>query len=200
MTQGSSPSALDPHRLPRHVVPIRYDLRLEPDLTAARFAGQETITLRIHQATSDIVLNAIELDIASAQIEGATGPARQATITLDASLQRCHLTFTELLSPGIWKLAIAFRGTLNDKLRGFYRSTYKDEHGVTHSLAATQFEATDARRAFPCWDEPDFKAVFATTLVVDPTLTAVSNSAISAETPAGGTNVHLSGRVHRRPD
>ena len=189
MTQDSSPSALDPHRLPRHVVPIRYDLRLEPDLTAARFAGQETITLMIHQATSDIVLNAIELDIASAQIEGATGPARQATITLDASLQRCHLTFTELLSPGIWKLAIAFRGTLNDKLRGFYRSTYKDEHGMTHSLAATQFEATDARRAFPCWDEPDFKAVFATTLVVDPTLTAVSNSAISAETPAGGKKV-----------
>lgn len=189
MTQDSSPWALDPHRLPRHVVPIRYDLRLEPDLTAARFTGQETITLNIHQPTSAIVLNAIELDIVSAQIVGATGPARQATITLDASLQRCHLIFTELLSPGIWKLAIAFRGTLNDKLRGFYRSTYKDEHGVTHSLAATQFEATDARRAFPCWDEPDFKAVFATTLVVDLMLTAVSNGAIAAETLAGGKKV-----------
>jgi puromycin-sensitive aminopeptidase len=162
---------------------------LEPDLAAARFAGQETITLRIHRPTSDIVLNTIELDIASAQIEGVTGLARQATITLDASRQRCHLTFTEPLAPGLWKLAIAFRGTLNDKLRGFYRSTYKDEHGVTHSLAATQFEATDARRAFPCWDEPDFKAVFATTLVVDPALTAVSNSAIAAETLAGGKKV-----------
>jgi puromycin-sensitive aminopeptidase len=189
MTQDSSPIALDPYRLPRHVVPIRYDLRLEPDLAAARFAGQETITLRIHRPTSDIVLNTIELDIASAQIEGVTGLARQATITLDASRQRCHLTFTEPLAPGLWKLAIAFRGTLNDKLRGFYRSTYKDEHGVTHSLAATQFEATDARRAFPCWDEPDFKAVFATTLVVDPALTAVSNSAIAAETLAGGKKV-----------
>jgi puromycin-sensitive aminopeptidase len=189
MTPDSSPIALDPYRLPRHVVPIRYDLRLEPDLTAARFAGQETITLRIHQPTSDIALNAIELDIVSAQIEGVTGLARQATITLDASRQRCYLTFTDLLAPGIWKLAIAFRGTLNDKLRGFYRSTYKDEHGVTHSLAATQFEATDARRAFPCWDEPDFKAVFATTLVVDPVLTAVSNSAIAAETLAGGKKV-----------
>ncbi len=189
MTQDSSPIALDPYRLPRHVVPIRYDLRLEPDLAAARFAGQETITLRIHRPTSDIVLNTIELDIASAQIEGVTGLARQATITLDASRQRCHLTFTEPLAPGLWKLAIAFRGTLNDKLRGFYRSTYKDEHGMTHSLAATQFEATDARRAFPCWDEPDFKAVFATTLVVDPALTAVSNSAIAAETLAGGKKV-----------
>jgi puromycin-sensitive aminopeptidase len=83
-------------------------------------------------------------------------------------------------------LTIAFRGTLNDKLRGFYRSTYKDERGTTHRLAATQFEATDARRAFPCWDEPDFKAVFATTLVIDPTLTAVSNSSVVTETLAGG--------------
>jgi len=189
MKQDASPGTVDPYRLPRHVIPIRYDLRLEPDLTTARFAGQETITLTIHQSTSEIVLNAIELDIASAQIEGATGPARQASITLDASLQRCHLTFTTPLSPGAWKLTMTFRGTLNDKLRGFYRSTYKDEHGATHSMAATQFEATDARRAFPCWDEPDFKAVFATTLVIDPTLIAVSNSTIASETLAGGKKV-----------
>ena len=189
MNQNFPPATLDPYRLPRHVVPIRYDLRLEPDLTAARFAGQETVTLTVLQPTSDIVLNAIELDITSAQIEGASGPAKQATIALDASLQRCHLTFTTPLSPGTWRLTMTFSGTLNDKLRGFYRSTYKDEDGATHRLAATQFEATDARRAFPCWDEPDFKAVFATTLVIDPTLTAVSNSAIAAETRAAGKKV-----------
>jgi puromycin-sensitive aminopeptidase len=189
MNQDSSPATLDPYRLPRHVVPIRYDLRLEPDLTTARFDGEEIITLTIHQPTAEIVLNAIELDIDSAQIEGATGPARYASMTLDAALQRCHLTFTMPLSPGTWKLTMTFRGTLNDKLRGFYRSTYKDARGTIHNMAATQFEATDARRAFPCWDEPDFKAVFATTLVVDPTLTAVSNSAIAAETLAGGKKV-----------
>jgi puromycin-sensitive aminopeptidase len=189
MNQDSSPGTLDPYRLPRHVVPIRYDLRLEPDLTAARFAGQETITLTIHHATSEIVLNVIELDIMSAQIAGDSGSSKQATIALDASLERCHLTFTTPLSPGTWRLTVTFSGTLNDKLRGFYRSTYKDERGATHSLAATQFEATDARRAFPCWDEPDFKAVFATTLVFDPTLTAVSNTTIAAETLAGGKKV-----------
>ena len=189
MNQGSSPGTVDPYRLPRHVVPIRYDLRLEPDLPASSFAGEEIITLTIHQPTSEIVLNAIELDITSAQIEGDSGSARQATITLDAELQRCHLTFTTSLSPGAWRLTMAFRGTLNDKLRGFYRSTYKDERGATHNLAATQFEATDARRAFPCWDEPDFKAVFATTLVIDPTLTAVSNSTIASETVAGEKKV-----------
>jgi puromycin-sensitive aminopeptidase len=186
MNQDPSSSTLDPYRLPRHVVPMRYDLRLEPDLPGAIFSGQETITLTIHQPTAAIVLNAIELDIVSAQIEGDSGPIMQATIALDASLERCHFTFTEPLLPGTWRLTIAFRGTLNDKLRGFYRSTYKDERGTTHRLAATQFEATDARRAFPCWDEPDFKAVFATTLVIDPTLTAVSNSSVVTETLAGG--------------
>ena len=189
MNQDSAPGTLDPYRLPRHVVPIRYDLRLEPDLTAARFAGQVTITLTVLQPTSEIVLNAIELDITSAQIEGNSGPARQATMALDASLERCHLTFIAPLSPGTWKLTMTFCGTLNDKLRGFYRSTYKDERGATHSMAATQFEATDARRAFPCWDEPDFKAVFATTLVIDPTLSAVSNTMIASETLAGGKKV-----------
>ena len=189
MNQVSSPGTLDPYRLPRHVIPIRYDLRLEPDLPSSSFSGQETITLTVHRQTSDIVLNAIELDITSAQVEGDSGPARQATITLDPALQRCHLTFTTPLSPGTWKLTMAFQGTLNDKLRGFYRSTYKDEHGATHSMAATQFEATDARRAFPCWDEPDFKAVFATTLVINPTLTAVSNTTIASETLAGGKQV-----------
>ena len=189
MNQDSSPCALDPYRLPRQVVPTRYDLRLELDLTATSFAGQETITLTVSQPTSEIVLNAIELDITAAQIVGDSGPARQATIALDAALQRCHLTFTKPLSPGTWKLTMTFCGTLNDKLRGFYRSTYKDERGATHSMAATQFEATDARRAFPCWDEPDFKAVFATTLVIDPMLTAVSNSTIASETHAGGKKV-----------
>ncbi|MEO8341547.1 MAG: M1 family metallopeptidase, partial [Nitrospirota bacterium] len=189
MNQKLSSVTLDPYRLPRHVVPIRYDLRLEPDLTVARFAGQETVTLTVLQPTSDVVLNAIELDITSAQIEGDSGVMMQATMALDASLQRCYLTFTTPLSPGTWRLTMTFSGTLNDKLRGFYRSSYKDEDGVNHSLAATQFEATDARRAFPCWDEPDFKAVFATTLVIDPTLTAVSNSAIAAETLAAGKKV-----------
>ncbi len=189
MNQDSAPGTLDPYRLPRHVVPLRYDLQLEPDLTAARFSGEETITVTVHQPTSEIVLNAIELDIISAQITGDSGPARQATMASDALLQRCHLTFTTPLSPGTWRLTMTFCGTLNDKLRGFYRSTYKDQHGATHNMAATQFEATDARRAFPCWDEPDFKAVFATTLVIDPTLTAVSNTTVTSETLASGKKV-----------
>jgi puromycin-sensitive aminopeptidase len=83
-------------------------------------------------------------------------------------------------------LRLRFTGVLNDKLRGFYRSSYQDQAGATQVLAATQFEATDARRAFPCWDEPDFKAVFATALVIDPALTAVSNAKVLSETVESG--------------
>jgi len=191
MNHALSPSTIDPYRLPRHVVPTRYDLQLEPDLTAARFTGQATISLTVHQPTSDILFNAIDLDITSAQIEGGPGSTRQAIIALDPTLQRCQLTFTAPLSAGNCRLTIRFLGTLNDNLRGFYRSTYKDEQGATHNMAATQFEATDARRAFPCWDEPDFKAVFATTLIIDPTLTAVSNTTIASETCVGGKKVVL---------
>ena len=88
-------------------------------------------------------------------------------------------------TPGCWQLHLTFTGILNDKLHGFYRSTFKDEDGNERVIATTQFEATDARRAFPCWDEPDFKASFAVTLIVDDALTAVSNGAVVDEQDLG---------------
>ena len=90
---------------------------------------------------------------------------------------------------GRWRLKLTFTGVLNDKLRGFYRSKYKNAEGEWRWLAATQFEATDARRAFPCWDEPAFKAVFSSTLVVDPALRVVSNTAVAEERVEGGKKV-----------
>jgi puromycin-sensitive aminopeptidase len=180
---------VDPYRLPRHVVPVRYDLRLEPDLLTATFAGTETVTVTVREATSEIVLNAAELGITEATITRDGGPPRQASIHMDEALERCRLVFEASIAPGSWALRLVFHGTLNDKLRGFYRSTFKDSSGATHTLAATQFEATDARRAFPCWDEPAFKAVFASTLVIDPALTAVSNTRIVSERQEGGRKV-----------
>jgi puromycin-sensitive aminopeptidase len=179
----------DAHRLPRHILPSRYDLRLEPDLKSSAFAGREAITVAVSRSTRTIVLNAAELDVTSATIENGRGASLRATITLDAKAERCRLTFPAAIPTGTWTLSLSFQGTLNDKLRGFYRSTYKDAAGATHVMAATQFEATDARRAFPCWDEPDFKAVFATTLVIDPALTAVSNTKIVSERREGGKKV-----------
>lgn len=184
-----SPTADDPFRLPRHVRPDRYELRLEPDLSGAVFHGHVMIVVTVDRPTDVIVCNALELAIESALVEDAAGQRQPASITLDEPLQRCTLTVARPLVPGEWRLHIGFRGTLNDKLRGFYRSTYKDRDGKAQPLAATQFEATDARRAFPCWDEPDFKAVFSTTLVIDSALTAVSNSAVLSETQERGKKV-----------
>jgi len=179
----------DAYRLPRQVLPVRYDLRLEPDLMAATFAGHETITVAVSRPTETIILNAVELEITSATIENGKGRSRRAAIGLDEPAERCRLTFPSAISTGTWTLSLSFQGRLNDKLRGFYRSTYKDASGATQVVAATQFEATDARRAFPCWDEPDCKAVFATTLVIDPALTAVSNTRIVSERREAGKKV-----------
>ena len=180
---------MNPYRLPRAVVPSRYDIRLEPDLTTFTFTGTETVAVTVGEPVADIWLNAVELTITAVSIENDRGDSQTGTATAETANERYHLTFPSPIPPGAWRLRLAFTGILNDKLRGFYRSTYKDPSGVPRVLAATQFEATDARRAFPCWDEPDFKAVFASTLVIDPALTAVSNTTIVSERIENGKKV-----------
>jgi puromycin-sensitive aminopeptidase len=189
MNLDDSPGSIDPFRLPRHIIPNRYELRLQPNLSTGAFAGRETIILRVMRTTNTIILNAVDLAISSAILEGGTDQRLDATIALEDATQRCHLTFSQPVTSGEWRLHLTFQGTLNEQLRGFYRSTYKDAAGITHTLAATQFEATDARRAFPCWDEPDFKAVFAITLVIDAHLTAVSNTSIVSQSNEAGKKV-----------
>jgi puromycin-sensitive aminopeptidase len=167
-------------RLPRTVVPRRYQIRIEPDLTAATFAGDETIEVTVGEPTAEVVLNAADLTIATAEIDDGAGRRLTATIRVDEAAERVLLRFVEPLQPGPWRLALRFAGILNDKLRGFYRSRFTAGDGSAAILAVTQFEATDARRAFPCWDEPAFKAVFQVTLVVDEALAAVSNTAVAS--------------------
>jgi puromycin-sensitive aminopeptidase len=180
---------VDPYRLPRHVRPVRYDLRLEPDLATLTFTGDETITLEIQEPTAEVVLNAVDLAFGEATLANARGESLRGTPVVDEAAERCRITFPSQIAPGTWRLRLAFTGTLNDKLRGFYRSSYKDPTGEARLMAATQFEATDARRAFPCWDEPAFKAVFAVTLVIDPKLTAVSNTSIVGERVERGRKI-----------
>jgi len=178
----------NPHRLPRTVVPRRYDLTLEPDLDAATFGGHESIAVEIVTATAEVVLNAVETAIDEATAE-VGGERLVAAVTLDDESERVTLSFERALAAGEATLHLRFRGVLNDKLRGFYRSTFTDDAGVERVLATTQMEATDARRAFPCWDEPDAKAVFGITLVVPGDLLAISNAAELDRTPvAGGTD------------
>jgi puromycin-sensitive aminopeptidase len=167
----------DAHRLPRSVEPQRYELTLTPDLDAATFAGEERVRVLVHEPVSQIVLNAAELQIRSAEVVDDEGTKLSGTVTLDDENERAIITVDGTVTPGHWTLDLTFTGVLNDKLRGFYRSTFTDDAGKERVIGTTQFEAPHARRAFPCWDEPDFKAVFAVRLIVDESLTAISNGA-----------------------
>ena len=158
----------NPYRLPRTVLPYRYTLALEPDLAAASFVGHVVIDANAAEVADRIVLNAIELGIDSVRVDGEDAP-----FTLDDTTER--LVIDRAVQPGSVTLEITFTGTLNDKLRGWYRSTYTDADGNQQVIATSQMQATDCRRAFPCFDEPDFKAVFDVTLIVDPAHLAVSN-------------------------
>ncbi|MGI8552061.1 MAG: M1 family metallopeptidase [Dehalococcoidia bacterium] len=174
-----------PYRLPETVVPERYDLVLSPDLTAATFTGEETVTVQVRQPTAEIVLNAIELGIDRCSAVQGDSPPLRGSVQLDEANEQAILHFPNALSVGTWRLHLTFRGTLNDKLAGFYRSTYRSDSGEEQALASTQFEATDARRAFPCWDEPAFKAVFGVTLIVEDEQAAISNSPVVSESAQG---------------
>ncbi len=162
----------DPHRLPRFAVPTRYGVTITPDLPSATFTGAVVIDIEISEPGHQmLVLNAIELDIHSAEVDG-----QPATFEHDETTERLTLSSNEELDVGSHRVTISFAGTINDKLRGFYRSSFTDDDGNEHVIGTTQMQSTDCRRAFPCWDEPDFKAAFGITLNVRPTDTAVSNS------------------------
>ena len=163
----------NPYRLPRTVLPARYDLTLEPDLASSTFTGTVTIGVEVVEPTTTIVLNAIELDIDAASVR-LVGRDQEAAVSADAATERITLDLPDELPHGPAEIRLDFRGVLNDQLRGFYRSTYTDDAGTERVLATTQFESTNARRAFPCFDEPDLKAVFGVSLVVDEDLAAVS--------------------------
>ena len=175
----------NPYRLPRSVTPTLYRIRLTPDLDQATFAGTVEIDLEINEQTTTIVLNSIELDITSAVLMTNDGRTMAPSWEYDLEMERATFTFAEPLSGATGELRLAFTGILNDQLHGFYRSTFVDDEGMTRTIATTQFEATDARRAFPCWDEPDRKAVFEVTLVVPAELAAYSNSPIVLERDLG---------------
>jgi puromycin-sensitive aminopeptidase len=175
---------VDPHRLPRHARPEHYDLVLEPDLEAGTFAGDATIRVRILEEQPTIVCNALDLVVDEAWIDHGNErvPLR---VAHDAEAERVTFRAPAPLATGVGTLHLRFRGELNDKLRGFYRSRFTAPDGTEHVIATTQFEATDARRAFPCWDEPEYKAPFGISLVVPAGLQAVSNSRPIEDVPVG---------------
>jgi aminopeptidase N/puromycin-sensitive aminopeptidase len=168
-------------RLPETVVPENYKLTFTPDFDKNNFAGEEVIKVRVLKPTSQIVLNSADIEISEAAILGG-GVTQTPTVTFDKQKEMVTFAVENELQPGPVTLQIKYVGILNDQLRGFYLG--KDQQG--HKYAVTQFEATDARRAFPCFDEPAFKATFDISVVADRGLIAVANTKIISDAPGPG--------------
>ncbi|KAJ3359428.1 Aminopeptidase 2 mitochondrial [Allomyces javanicus] len=185
-TDGAAAAASGREILPATVVPEHYTLELTPDLESFTFDGIVHADVKIVHATSAIVVNAFELDIKAARVQltriktEATLPA--SSITYDEKLQQATLHFDqELPADAQARVTIEFQGIHNDKMAGFYRSSYADPDGTKKFMVVTQFEATDARRCLPCWDEPALKATFDVILNVQKDLSALSNMNIIFE-------------------
>ena len=176
---AEEPFALEktPGKLPKDVVPTHYALRLEPKIETASFRGRETIEIDVRAPVRQIVLNSRGLEITRARLgEQVLSPR------LDEAAQTLTFTLRDELPAGLNQLVLEFSGKLNEQPFGLFLSRYQDGAAQKHALA-TQLEATDARRMFPCWDEPVFRATFELTAVVPAAHTAVSNMPIAAETP-----------------
>ena len=159
-------------------------MELRPDLDEHIFTGTVAIDVEVATATDRITCNAAELVVLDAAVI-VDGERTALSASLDEATERLVLLAPSPLAPGRARLELAFSGLLNDRLRGFYRSTLVGADGVEQTIATTQFQSTDARRAFPCFDEPDMKASFGVTLVVPEDLLAVSNGAEVSRTPLG---------------
>ncbi len=177
----------NPYLLPAEVLPTHYEIELKPNLADFTFQGSERIAVTIRKPVTRITLHAMDLKIRKAQVRINARPAR-ASETLDAQRIQANqkhesitLDFGRKLPKGPAELFFEFTGELNDKMHGFYRTSYLVD-GEKRWGAATQFEATDARRAFPCWDEPARKATFGVTLTVPEHMTALSNMPVRQET------------------
>jgi puromycin-sensitive aminopeptidase len=165
-------------RLVPHIKPVKYTLTLKPDLEAFTFEGSEVIDIVTDKAVSEITLHSKDLDITTVEVLGKNKKDAEifaSKITYNEKAETATFTFKNKIPKGKIKLKIVFSGIISEGLRGFYRSRYTLD-GKVKNIATTQFEATDARRAFPSFDEPAHKAVFDLSLIIPGTHTAISNT------------------------
>ncbi|KAI4951501.1 hypothetical protein J4E91_004211 [Alternaria rosae] len=169
--------------LPANVKPVHYDLTLEPDFANFTYQGTVTIDLDVVDDTTSISLNTNELKIHSTKVTaGQQVITESPNVATDHDAQTTTVSFDQTIPGGSQaKLTMAFAGVLNDNMAGFYRSSFKAADGSTTYMATTQMEPTDARRAFPCFDEPALKAKFTVTLIADEKMTCLSNMDVASE-------------------
>jgi aminopeptidase N len=177
-------TAAQAQRLPSGVVPESYTLALTPDLQAATFTGDETITVKLTAPSDKITLNAAEITFNSVSVR--TGRKEQtAAVALNKENEQATFSFPQALPAGEAVLHIRYAGILNGMLRGFYLSKTPKRN-----YAVTQFEPTDARRAFPSFDEPALKATYEVSLTIDKADTAISNTNMTADEPGPVAGKH----------
>src|SRR5437763_7926596 len=168
-------------RLPEVARPDNYKLTFTPDLEKATFEGDETIALHVLKPTSEITLNAVDIDFHDVSIT-AGGTSQKAKVAPEKEKEMVVLSVEKPIAAGPATVHITYSGILNNEMRGLYLG--KDDQG--RKYAATQFEATDARRAYPSFDEPDYKATFDITAIAPKGMVAISNQKSLSDTPGPG--------------
>jgi aminopeptidase N len=177
--------ASTPGKLPKQVVPKEYAIRIAPDVEKLVFTGSETVTISVREPVRKLVCNVLDLKVTHAAVDEK--PLAQSAIAEDAKQQTLTLNLPNELPPGQHRVALKFSGKINQQGEGLYFARYQEHAtGAKKLMLGTQFEATDARRMFPCWDEPSFRARFQLTAVVPEHWTAVSNMPIEGETKSAG--------------
>jgi aminopeptidase N len=183
-----------PGKLPKDVVPQSYDIQLKPNIEKLTFTGSETVVLGVRKPVKTITLNANTMTIGSAKLLRADGKVEQdARVAIDAKEQTAVLTFDKEIPSGQHQVSIDFAGKINEAPKGLYYVRYQEEgSGAKKIMIGTQMESSDARRMFPCWDEPSFRAKFRLAVTVPPNFTAVSNMPLESEQKTdAGKEVHF---------
>ncbi len=168
-------------RLSKDVIPVHYTITLAPDLEAHVFSGTETIDIQVKKNTKNITIHSKDLELFDVSIKQGKTTENAKDIRYDDKHESATFVFGKSIIAGRAKLTISFRGILNDLMRGFYKSRYHVD-GDERFMATTQFEANDARRCIPCFDEPAMKASFQVSLVVPNNKEAISNMLPTAVT------------------
>ena len=169
-----------PGKLPKEVVPVEYSIRIVPNIDRFAFTGMETVKLSVRSSVRQLVLNALELEITEASVDDVALP--KSAIRIDKEKELLTLVLPSELPTGDHTLAIRFAGKINEAGQGLFYMHYQEQaSGATKVMLGTQFEATDARRFFPCWDEPAFRARFQLTAVLPENWLAISNMPVESE-------------------
>ena len=170
-----------PGKLPKTVIPVHYVIELTPDLDSLELPGIEAIDIEVREPTARLTLNAVNITFASVSIDDE---AQFAEVALDAGAQTATLNFPQPLAAGAHRLRIAFTAQINKFGSGLFIVDYPTAGG-TKRLISSKLEPADARRIFPCWDEPAFKATFALMVTVPRNFLAVGNMPVTREQPFG---------------